>query len=154
MAPKVTHLEGHRTLSHSLPKSNTCSNVSEAEIEIRRNNYQNELQPITKGKIKEKHSRCEATIEMNIHLNKSQFLAEKQFNCEQCGQQFPKEMNLEKHKSTIHDPPKMDHSEKQVNVSEAETDIEQDISQNIAENEIKQSNCETGSNIDPPKEPC
>ena len=40
---KDTHLEGHRTLSHSLPKSNTCSNVSEAEIEIRRNNYQSEL---------------------------------------------------------------------------------------------------------------
>ena len=52
---------------------------------------------------------------MNIHQNKSQSNAkEEQFNCEQCGKQFPKKMNLEKHISMIHDSPKMDHSEKQI----------------------------------------
>ena len=153
------NLEKHSSTIHNSPKMghserqvNVSDDVSEAEIEIRTNNYQIKLQPVTKGEIKEEHSSCETKIE-----TKSQFIAEKeveekQFNDEQCGKQFPGKMHLEKHSSTIHDSPKMDHSGKQVNVSDNVSEAEIEIRRNnyrielqpITKGEIKegQFNCE------------
>ena len=68
------YLEEHNTITHDSPKEdysgkrvNISSNVSEAEIEFRRNNYQIKLQPVTKGEIKEEHSSLDLSKERMLN---------------------------------------------------------------------------------------
>ena len=135
-----TYLEEHRTTIHDSPEEdhsgkqvNTNDNVSEAEIIIEKNICQNELQSIAEKEIKEK-----------------------QFNCEQCDEQFSGKTYLEEHRTIIHDSPEENYSGKQINVSGNVSDAEIEIGKNtfqnelqcIAEKEIKQFNCENEIEIE------